>query len=151
MKLKEWQKNILSAAIVIVVGFALFLMAFLLLALITRVALVLFTGEGESKAHGLSRAALLVLTVLHLPFVFRSKLPDSLKAAYLTLPLMVALVMLGIALYGRPLWMVLVSGCAVIAAALAYLVARKKPWLYYSAVGYVAALALYVRLTGMQI
>lgn len=57
MKLKEWQKNILSAAIVIVVGFALFLMAFLLLALITRVALVLFTGEGESKARPIESSA----------------------------------------------------------------------------------------------
>lgn len=150
MKLKPWQKNILSSAIVIVVGLALLLAAFLLLALIARGARVLLPGEG-GNAPALSRIALLVLTLLLLPFVFRSKLPDPFKAAYLTLPLMTGLMLLGIALYGKPLWTVLVSGGAVIAAALAYLAVRKKPWLYFFAVAYVAALALYVYLSGMQL
>ena len=101
--------------------------------------------------HTTVRMAMFALTVLLLPLVLRSRLPDALKAAYLTLPLMAAMVMLGIALYRSPPWIAPAAGAAVTAAALVLLALRKRPWPNFFAVLLVAALALYARLSGMQI
>ena len=151
MKRKPWQKNFLSAAVVVAGGSALFLLSFLLLALATNVSRSLFSREGSPDLYALVRLAGFALTVLLLPLVFRSKLPDPLKAAYLTLPLMAAMVMLGIALHASPSWMAPAAGAAVLAAVLALLAARKKPWPYFLAVLFTAALALCIVLSGAQI
>lgn len=149
--MKPWQKNVLSVIVVIIIGFILFLLAFLLLALIINAAESLSPREGGVDVYRWSRIGLLILTVLLLPFVFKSKLTETLKAAYLTLPLMTALVMIGIALHARPSWMTYTSGAIVITATLVYIIMRKKSWVYSFAVVFVAVVALYSQLRGMQI
>lgn len=149
--MKPWMKRIRSAATIVGIGFALFLLAFLLLAVITNAAEALFSRDGDVNVYSGSRYVLLILTLLILPLVLRSRLPEPLKASYVTLPLMVGLVVLGITLHGKPSWMTLLSGGIVVTAALACLFALKKPWVYHFAVLFAALLALYAHLSGMQI
>lgn len=134
-----------------IVGFLLFLLAFVLLALITNAAESLFSRESGIDVNHRARIGLLILTVLLLPLMLKSRLPSTLKAAYLALPLMAALVMIGIALHSRPSWMTYASGAIVIAAVLVYVLMRKKPWQYSFAAVYVAILAFYMQCSGMQI
>ncbi|MDD4080835.1 MAG: hypothetical protein PHP02_05425 [Eubacteriales bacterium] len=149
--MKLWQKNILSAAVVVIVGLVLFMLAFILLALLTNVAESLFSRSDGVDVYHWSRIGLLILTVLLLPLVLRTRLPISLKAAYLTLPLMTTLILIGIALHARPPWMAYVSGATVVVAVLIYVLVRRKPWQYAFTALYVAAIALYAQWSGMQI
>jgi hypothetical protein len=84
-------------------------------------------------------------------FVFRSKLNDLVKATYLTMPLMVTLVMIGIFAFQLTELVVYLLGAIVVAAVLYYIYKKKLSWLYYFATGYVVLVALYVMLAGIEI
>lgn len=156
MKLKQWQKNVLSAVVIAAAGYVLFLAAFLLAAVVMKVysgIVVMFAGEsGTAQSiqiywHYVYLAVVLILSW----FILRLKISDLFKAAYLTMPLMVAFVEIGIHLYQQPQW-VTAGICATIAGAVLFYIYKKKlSWLYYFSTFYVAATALYVLLSGMEI
>lgn len=83
--------------------------------------------------------------------VFRSRLNDTIKAAFFTMPLMVLLVIIGIILNQQSMWITAGIGSVIILAVILYLHKNKFPWLYYFSAFYVAAIALYVLLSGMDI
>ncbi len=152
MKLKPWQKNVLSALVIMGVGFLLFNAAFLLAAGVYYVmAMLAGASEMGPYIYGSFHRVFLVLILLLSLLILRLKLPDLFKATFLTMPLMVVLVELGIQLYGKPQWMTLLIGAVIVGVVLFFLYVKKLPWLYYFATLYVTVLALYVALAGIEI
>jgi len=151
MKLKIWQKNLLSAIVIMAVGFILFNAAFLLAALVLNGFMILLGSNQNTAPPFVGRAAYFILILLISWLVFRSKLNDLIKASFLTMPLMVVLVMGGIGLYTQPKWIVAGAGALVIGAVILYLYKKRLPWLYYFATIFVAATALCVMLFNVEI
>lgn len=155
MKLKTWQRNVLLGAVIAAGGFLLFNLAFLFAALTMQVCrriILLFSGSAEPEFNPmLWRYVFAILILLISWFVLRSKLPILVKATYLTMPLMVLLVMVGIQFYAQPQWVPIALGGIIVAAVLAYLYQKKLAWQYYFAALYTAALALYIVLAGIDI
>lgn len=151
MKLKLYQKNILSALVIVVGGFILFNLAFLLAAFVIN-ATISVLGIAQNEAPPIvGRVLYLLLIFLISWFVFRSQLNDIIKAAFLTMPLMVILVMVGISLYQQSKWMIAGIGAVIIYAVLFYIHKKKLSWLYYFSTFYVVVLALSVMLFNVQI
>ncbi|MEA4813541.1 MAG: hypothetical protein VB112_01355 [Oscillospiraceae bacterium] len=151
MKLKRYQKKILSILAIAAGGYVLFNLAFLLTALVTN-ALIGLSGMSQSvSVHiiGIALSAFLILSISWA--IFRSRLNDTIKAAFLTMPLMVILVIIGIILNQQSKWIIAGIGAAIIFAVVLYLHKKKFPWQYFFSVFYVAAIALYVLLSGMDI
>lgn len=151
MKLKLYQKNILSVLVIVVGGFILFNLAFLLTAFVTN-AICNFSGIGQFRpVHIIGRGLSLLLILLISWFVLRSDMNDIMKATFLTMPLMVILVIIGISLYQQSNWIIVGMGAVVICAVILYLHKKKFFWLYYFSTFYVAGLALYILFSGMDI
>lgn len=149
MKEKTWVKPVLSMACIVVGGFILFNVAFMLAALMMG-TLARFDGtQGIPPAYGRIIFVLLILLISW--FLLRSKLNDLIKATYLTMPLMIVLVMIGIFSFQLSQWVVYILGGIVVAAVLYFIYLKKLSWLYYFATGYVVAVALFVMIAGIDI
>lgn len=146
--MKPWLKNILSALIIVVAGFLLFNVAFLLTALVWRLAEMLF---GAQSAPLLSKLVTLFIILVASFFVFRSRLNDLVKATFLTMPLMVVLVLLGILMYPQPQWQILGAGALIVGGLVFYLYAKKLSWQYFFATFYVTVLVVIILLFGIEI
>ena len=131
MKLKPWQKSLLSMIIIIIGGF--------------------IRAPENMPPPYIGRYITVILILIMSYIVFRSRLNDTIKATYLTMPLMVALVMIGLSLYGKPQWVIYGTGALVIFAVTIYLYKKKLSWLYYFSTFYVAILGLYIMISGMEI
>lgn len=151
MKLKPWQKNLLSIIIIIIGGFALFNFAFILTALVVRATMIVMRTPENMPPPYIGRYITVILILIISYIVFKSRLNDTIKATYLTMPLMVILVMIGISLYGQSQWIIYGVGTIVIFATVFYIFKKKLPWLYYFSVLYVATLGLYIMISGMDI
>jgi len=150
MKLNTWQKNALSAVVIVAGGFFLFNVAFLLAAAVIN-GLGLLMGNVDQPPTYIQVGAYIGFLLIISWLVFRSKLSHLVKATYMTMPLMVTLVMTGIFLYTQPQWMPIGFGVLIVAAVLLFIYKKKLPWLYYFATFYTAALALYIILSGIDI
>lgn len=151
MKLKLYQKNILSVLVIVIGGFILFNLAFLLAAFVIN-ATMRVGGMAQNEApHIVGKVLYLILIFLISWFVFRSRLNDIIKATFLTMPLMVILVMVGISLYQQSKWIIAGIGALVICLVLTYLYKKKLSWLYYFSTLYVVVLTLCVMLFNVQI
>jgi len=151
LKLKLYQKNILSVLAIVVGGFILFNLAFLLAALVINATMSLL-GMAQNEAPPFVGRILYLLIILLISwFVFHSRLNQIIKATFLTMPLMVILVMVGISLYQQSKWMVAGIGAVIICFMLSYLYKKKLSWLYYFSTFYVVVLALCVMLFNVQI
>ena len=151
MKLKPYQKNILFALFIIVGGFILFNLAFLLAAFVIKVTTSLLGMAQNEAPSTVGRVLYLLIIFLISWFVFRSRLNDIIKATFLTMPLMVILVMVGLSLYQQSKWIIAGIGAVIICTVLSYLYKKKLSWLYYFSTIYVVALALCVMLFNVQI
>ncbi len=151
MELKLYQKNILSVLVIIVGGFILFNLAFLLAAFVINTTIRVL-GMAQNEAPPIvGRVLYLLLIFLISWLVFRSRLNDIIKATFLTMPLMVILIMVGISLYQQSKWMIAGMGAVIICAVLSYFYKKKLSWLYYFSTFYVVVLALCVMLFNVQI
>ncbi|MPM91419.1 hypothetical protein SDC9_138548 [bioreactor metagenome] len=151
MRLKPYQKNILSALAVMAGGFILFNVVFLLAALVINASMRVMGMPMNQAPHIISRVLYLILICLISWFVFRSRLNNVIKATYLTMPLMVILVTAGLSLYQQPKWMVAIIGAVLICALIYYFHKKKLSWLYYFSVFYVAAVAFCVMIFNIDI
>ena len=151
MTLKLWQKNILSALVIIAGGFILFNLAFILAALVINATISVLGMPQNEAPHIIGRVVYLLLIFLISWFVFRSRLNDTIKATFLTMPLMVILALIGIGLYQQSKWIITGIGALIICMVILYLHKKKLSWLYYFSAFYVSALALYILLSGMDI
>jgi hypothetical protein len=148
MNLKPWQKNILSMTVIVVAGFLLFNIAFMLAALVIN-GVSRLAGTQEPSYYGVGIYIIIILIISW--FVFRSRFNDLIKATFLTMPLMVILITGGISLYQHSKWLIAGIGALFISAVLFYLYKMKLSRLYYFAVIYVAILALCVMIFDVQI
>jgi hypothetical protein len=151
MELKVWQKNVLSLIVIVGVGFILFNVAFVLAALVINGTSRMLGADPQAAPPLVGMAIYLVLILLLSWFVFRSKLNDLVKATFLTMPLMVILMMVGVRIYQQSQWIIVGIGAAIVGAVIVYLYSKKLSWHYYFATVYVALLALMIMLTGMEI
>jgi hypothetical protein len=151
MKLKIWHKNILSSFVIMLGGFILFNVAFLLAAFVISTSQRIIGMPQNAAPNLLSRALYLVLIFIISWFVLKSKLYTLAKATYLTMPLMVVLVMLGLLLYQQPKSLIAIIGALIISVILLYLYKKKLPWQYYFAALYVAVLGLCIMLFNIEI
>ena len=155
MKRKLWLKNGVSVAVIAAGGYVLFLLMFILAALTAQAGDALTRAISGKEDIGIGQPTWAFVFAVLLAFaswlIFRSKFNDLIKATYLTAPLMVAFVLTGILLYGRPQWLILGAGTAITIAVLAYLSIRKLSWLYFAATIYAAGIAAYVALAGIEI
>ena len=152
-----WVKNVLSALAVVFFGFILlnltFLLDFLFQSLVDG-AVRLFTPEDVNMAWRWFPPAkhLMFVVIIGLIswFILRSKLGTLYKAIYLTVPLAVILVSVGIFLYSWPVVPYLVGGFITIGI-LYYLYRTRQPWLYYYTVVLVALTLMIFTLLGGEI
>ena len=150
MYLKPWMKSILSVVVIAAGGFILFNVAFLLAAIVIN-GIQRISGTMGQAPRFIEYGTYLLILLLLSWLVFRSKLSHLLKATFLTMPLMAILIMTGVILYGQPQWMSFAVGAVIIGAITFYIYRKKLPWIYYFATFYVAALALYIVLAGIEI
>lgn len=151
MTLKTWQRNILYTLVIAGVGFVLFNVAFLLAAFVFNASTKIMGLPQDAAPPIVGRVVYLIIILLVSWLVFRSKLNNLVKATYLTMPLMVVLVMLGISTYQQPMWLTAGIGAVIVGAVVLYIYHKSLSWLYYFATVYVALLALCVMFFRIQI
>ncbi len=148
-------RNILSALAVAGFGFVLLGLTFLLNFLVFRF-IGLFVSDEFMSTHQwqwfpmVRHALFLVIIGLISWPIFRSKLGALYKAIYMTVPLVVIFVTIGIFLYHWPLVPYLVGGLFAIGV-LFYLYRTKQPWLYYYTLILVALSLMILTLLGVEI
>jgi hypothetical protein len=107
-------------------------------------------AQSESL-YGIGRIVFVVLLCLISWIIFHSKQKDIVKATFMTVPLMVLLIMIGIGLYGQPIWMIGGISVVIIGATFGYIYINKLSWMYFFATIYVTLLALAILIFQIQI
>jgi hypothetical protein len=148
MKLSPLQKKILEACGITVIGFALFNVAFMMVAAI--LGLIMMIAKTSIQNNGLGFVIYLLILLILTILVFRSKLNIVLKAGYLCMPVMSVLVILGIVFYPYH-WLVFGSAGLFIGILLGYLKMMKQPWQYLYSVLYCTVLGIIIILFNVQI
>jgi len=150
-------KNILSAIAVVIFGFILLNLAFMFDFLIQSLVIGLirlFTPVNfetnfqwlPPAMHGLFTVIIGIISWL----VFRSKLGTLYKAFYMTVPLAVVFVTLGMFFYRWP-GVAYSIGSLFTLSVLYYFYRAKQPWLYYYTVILVGFVMLIVGFLGVEI
>lgn len=142
------KKKILEALGIVVIGFALFNVAFMMVAGILGLIMMIAKTPIQNNALGFAiyMVILAVLTVL----VFRSKQSRLIKAAYLCMPVMSVLVMIGILFYQNQ-WLVFGLAGLFIGILLGTIRVLKQPWQYTFSVLYCTSLGLMIAILNIQI
>lgn len=156
---KPITKNIISALAIVVSSFILlnvtFILDYLFHGLIEIIAGFLFPKVVRHDIslpwypfliHFLFAVFIALISIL----VFRSRLGSFQKATFLTIPVAVFLVTLGIFFYQSPLFIYLIGSFSIITT-LYYFHQKKLPWLYSYSVILIALLLLIFNLTGGEI
>ena len=151
LKGKQWLGNVLSALAIILGGYVLFVAAFMLVAVTVNGMMALMGMPENATPPVAGRIIFLVLLAILSAVVFRLRIPDVVKATYLTMPLMVILVTIGLVFHRLPDIAMAGIGAVVIVGLVLFLVRKKLSWMYYFATAYVSVLALVMMLTGMDI
>jgi len=155
MKLKIWQKNILSMLVIVGIGFVLFNVAFFIAYLVSEAYDIIIMPFADrfsiASAIHFSWHYLYIFIVLMLSwFVFRTRLNDLAKASFSTMPMVVVLAEVGVQFYRFP-FLVWVIGVVFVCAVILFLYNTKRSWLYYFATIFVVAVVIFAMLSGMEI
>lgn len=146
-------KNILSAFVITVVGYVLLNLAFMFFAAVAWVITFFVPGGAEAAQSWIGPVDFGVSAILIALFtwlVFRSKLPALVKATYLTVPIAVALVFIGISSYRWPAISYSV-GALFSLGILYYFYRAKQPWLYFFSVILVSVVLLLMGVLSVEI
>lgn len=141
---------------VLVGGFVLFNLAFMLYALMVNLPEILAGNPAEWVASALPALmwtlGLAVLIGVAVWNLVEKKLRwPTIWATLLTVPLMAILVSIGIALYGQSDLVIALVGGAVILPLIGVCLWKKWPWVYLLAVVYAGVLGLVIMLFDVQI
>jgi hypothetical protein len=147
-------RRTLSALVVAAAGYVLLNLTFLFYwAVSLLLRLVLNPGDIPDECPWFMPVSFAVATViigLVSWFIFRSRLLTLVKAVYMTVPVAVVLVLIGIAFYRWPAVPYVVNGLLTIGVL--YIFHRtKQPWLYFYSVILVALTLLIFTLLGGEI
>lgn len=151
LKLKIWQKNVLSILTIIIGGFILFNIAFMFAAVVMFGWMKIMGMSDNFAPPFISKVIYFILIVLISFGILKSKLNTLIKATYFTMPLMVVIVMIGIAFYQQSKMLIFTIGALIIGSVLFYLYKKKLPWQFYFATLYVAVLGICVIAFDIQI
>jgi hypothetical protein len=155
MKMKTWQKNVLSAVVIVAGGFLLWNIAFLMaygVMFIGNTILTSISGTDTAVNEMIWKYIFVVLILLISLAVFLpKKIPALIKATYLTMPLMVVLIVGGIRFFEYTKWVPISIGAAIIAGVVLFVYMKKLSWLYYFATAYTGIVALIIVLFDIQI
>jgi hypothetical protein len=150
-------KNIFIAAAVAVVGFILlniaFFLDFLFQSLIDTFVALFTHIDFNMTWHWFApiKHAMFVVVIGLISWpIFHSKLRVLFKAVYMTVPLAVVFVTIGMFLYRSPLAAYTLGGLFSLSV-LYYLYRTKQPWVYYYTVILVSLTLLLVELLGVEI
>lgn len=156
MKPQRFLTILLPMLSVILGGFVLFNIAFLLFA--TLVNLPMWASGQDFQAALETVGILSGYSVMALAIGWGLKrfldpltYKHTLWATLLTMPLMTLLVVIGASMFEQPQWMVFGIGALIIVPALIFVLYRKLPWMYALAILYVAVLGVFIVLTGIEI
>lgn len=151
MKMEPWIKNILSMIVIVLVGFVLFNLAFLMAYGIITLIILVTGASSSSPPSTVSFAILLLILWIIAWFVFRSKINDLAKASFLTMPLMSTLVVLFVVTYDLSQWVSILIGGALCVLILSFIRLKKLSWVYTFATFYVLALIAFIMIFDIQI
>lgn len=155
MKLKTWQKNVLSAVVIVAGGFLLWNIAFLIaygVMFLVNTILTSISGTDTAINEMIWKYIFVALILLISLVVFLpKKIPALIKTTYLTMPLMAVLIVEGIRFYEYSKWIPISIGAVIIAGAVFFIYMKKLSWLYYFATAYTGIVALIVVLFDIQI
>lgn len=153
---KDWFKKIAFALLIVAAGFILLILAFILNAGLQSLFQWLFYPKNEELMMILRWLAplqhILFVVVIGLIswVVFRTKWPAFVKAIYLTVPVAVALVTLGMFTYQMPV-VTIVVGLVLILATLYLFYRLKLSWLYFFSLIFWSLVLTIFTFTGGQI
>ncbi len=153
---KPFVRNILFALAIAVFGFILLNLAFLFAAVFQKFVDILarpFVASETETTHWypILRHLLFVLVILLITWlVFRTKLQPIYKAIFMTVPLAVVYVTIGLLLYEMPVFLYIICGLTT-AGLLYYFIRYKKSWLFSYTVILVTVALLIMTLTGVEI
>jgi len=151
VKMEPWIKNILSMIVIVLVGFVLFNLAFLMAYGIITLIILVTGASSSSPPSTVSFAILLLILWIIAWFVFRSKINDLAKASFLTMPLMSTLVVLFVVTYDLSQWVSILIGGALCVLILSFIRLKKLSWVYTFATFYVLALIAFIMIFDIQI
>jgi len=134
---------------IVVGGFILFNLGFVFAAFVTLGTRIVLGPVLGSPLLG--RLIFLLLISVLSGVIFKSKLPVVAKATYMTLPLITLLIIVGITLFGSPVWITIFLDGLIIGAVLFFLKRNHFTWQFYFAVFYVTSIMLFIGLTGLDI
>jgi hypothetical protein len=134
MKFTLNSKNLLQALFIVVIGFLLFNLAFILLALILNG--ISMVTQNPVQNNDLGYLIFLIVLLVLSWVLFQTKLSILIKASFLTMPVMSVLVMIGILMFGQPSWLLYGVEGLIIGLILVFLRQMKQPWQYTFAVLY---------------
>lgn len=144
---KQYFKNILSALAVIVFGFILLNLTFILDAAFQSL-LNLFIPMNKDMTMRWYLFAVLIYLLSW--FIFKSKIGAIYKAIFSVVPVAVTFVTVGMFLYQWPVVSYTLSAL-IYSGIFFYLYKAKKPWIYYFSVSLIAVVLLITGIMGMEI
>lgn len=155
MKLKSVLGIIVSMLTIMLGGFVLFNVSFVILALLSNGLEVFADTTGEVSREMLQLggfvALVIAIAVAAKFLVSKEQLKHTLLASMLALFLMIVLVMIGIALYEQSDIVILLAGGVVIIPILILLYMKKANWTYIFATIYASCLGILVMLFKIDI
>lgn len=155
MKLKSVLGIIVSMLTIMLGGFVLFNVSFVILALLSNGLEVFADTTGEVSREMLQLGGLVALVIAIAVaakfLVSKEQLKHTLLASMLALFLMIVLVMIGIALYEQSDIVILLAGGVVIIPILILLYIKKANWTYTFATIYASCLGILVMLFKIDI
>jgi len=155
MKLKSVLGIIVSMLTIMLGGFVLFNVSFVILALLSNGLEVFADTTGEVSREMLKLggfvALVIAIAVAAKFLVSKEQLKHTLLASMLALFLMIVLVMIGIALYEQSDIVILLAGGVVIIPILILLYMKKANWTYTFATIYASCLGILVMLFKIDI
>ncbi len=150
METKPGLRKFLSALVIIGSSVVLYIAAFAMAAIVMNITASIVGHGGETAIIG--RFIFLGLVLILSWFVFRSTLlSESMKAAYVAMPLIVVLMFIGIYLIQFSKGLVAGAGAVVVGLILLYLYKTKQSWMFYFSTLFTAAVALAVMISGVEI
>lgn len=155
MKLKSVLGIIVSMLTIMLGGFVLFNVSFVILALLSNGLEVFADTTGEVSREMLQLggfvALVIAIAVATKFLVSKEQLKHTLLASMLALFLMIVLVMIGIALYEQSDIVILLAGGVIIIPILIILYIKKANWTYTFATIYASCLGILVMLFKIDI
>ena len=155
MKLKNTLGIVVSILTIMLGGFVLFSLAFVLLGFLINGLEVFADSTGEVSREMLHLAGYvaiaIAIAVAAMFLLTKEQLKHTLLASMFALLLMVILVIIGIALYEQSDIVILLAGGVVIIPILILLYLKKANWTYIFATLYASALGILVMLFNIDI